>query len=220
MNKEILELAKKASQFCIGMEGNISGKTNNGLLIKASGSRLSNLDENDLVGFDMSGNQISNFDKKGSMELGFHTFLLSFPDIKYVSHTHPSNTLKILCSNLCDSFSEKRLFPDQVVFNGAKSCLVPYSKPGNDLTESIKECVNSFIEKEGYFPKVILLKNHGIITCGKTIDECVISTEICDKAAEVFLGAYNMGTINFLSEEQVNDLVFDKNEKYRQELLR
>jgi ribulose-5-phosphate 4-epimerase/fuculose-1-phosphate aldolase len=75
---ELVNLSKQISKYCVGMEGNISAKTNDGLLIKASGSNLSNLSTEDLVPFDLNGNQLSNFNKKGSMELGFHTFLLKF----------------------------------------------------------------------------------------------------------------------------------------------
>jgi len=215
----LIELSKQVSKYCIGMEGNISEKTKNGLLIKASGARLSELSYDDLVEFDMGGNQLSNPSKRGSMELSFHTFLLGFEGINYVSHTHPINTLKILCSEMCELFASNRMFPDQVVFNGEKSCLVPYAKPGSDLTNTIKFSVNVFIEKEGYFPKVILLKNHGIITCGKTIDECIMSTEICEKSAEIFIGSLILGKINFLTNLESEDLVNDKNEKYRQKLL-
>jgi L-fuculose-phosphate aldolase len=215
----LISLSKQVSKYCIGMEGNVSSKTKNGILIKASGSRLSNLSNDDLVEFDLNGNQLSNFSKKGSMELSFHRFLMGFEDINYISHTHPINTLKILCSDICESFASNRIFPDQVVFNGQKSCLVQYAKPGNDLTKVISKSVNSFIENEGYFPKLILLKNHGIITCGKTIDECVISTEICEKSAEIFIGSINLG-IKFLSKSEIFDLSIDKNEKYRQNLLK
>lgn len=217
----LISLSKQVSKYCIGMEGNVSAKTENGLLIKASGARLSELSYDDLVEFDMSGNQLSNTSKKGSMELSFHTFLLGFEEINYVSHTHPTNTLKILCSDMSELFASNRMFPDQVVFNGVKSCLVPYAKPGEDLTKMISECVNSFIENEGYFPKLILLRNHGIITCGKTIDECIISTDMCEKSAEIFIGSVSLGRkINFLSDKESNDLVEDKNEKYRQGLLK
>jgi ribulose-5-phosphate 4-epimerase/fuculose-1-phosphate aldolase len=218
INNKLIDLSKQVSKFCIGMEGNISAKKNSGLIIKASGSKLFDLGETDLVGFDMNGNQLSNFDKRGSMELSFHTFLLGFEDISYVAHTHPVNTLKILCSELCESFSNKRLFPDQVVFNGRKSCLVPYSKPGENLTDAIKKHLFEFMENEGYFPKLILLKNHGIIACGKTADECVMATEICEKAAEIFVGI--SGKASFLSESECDDLFYDENEKYRQNLLK
>jgi len=216
----LIELSKKISKYCVGMEGNISEKTESGLLIKASGAKLSELSHNDLVEFDMNGIQLSNFSKKGSMELSFHTFLLGFDNVNYVSHTHPINALKILCGDFSDSYSRNRLFPDQVVFNGKKSCLIPYAKPGDDLTNAIKKGVLEFIEKEGFFPKLILLKNHGIITCGKTIDECIISTEICEKSAEIFIDCLNLGSINFLSDLEINDLENDKNEKYRQGLIK
>ena len=217
---EIYKLSNAVSKYCIGMEGNISMKTANGILIKASGSMLNILSFDDLVEFDLDGSQISNFTKRGSMELGFHLFLLGFDNINYISHTHPINTLKILCSDKCESFAANRLFPDQVVFNGKKSCLVPYAKPGDDLTKSIKLHVDSFIENEGYFPKLILLKNHGIITFGKTVDECVISTDICEKSSEIFIGGSNLGQIKFLSDIESSDLIIDKNEKYRQDLLK
>ena len=216
----IISLSKEVSKYCIGMEGNVSVKTERGLLIKASGARLSELSYDDLVEFDMSGNQLSNPSRKGSMELSFHTFLLGFEGINYISHTHPTNTLMILCSEMCELFASNRMFPDQIVFNGKKSCLVPYAKPGEELTKLISEYVNSFIGKEGYFPKLILLKNHGIITCGGTIEECIISTEICEKSAEIFLGSIMLGNINFLTDNETIDLINDKKEKYRQDLLK
>jgi L-fuculose-phosphate aldolase len=221
--ESIINLSKQVSKYCVGMEGNISIKTKDGLLIKASGSKLSDLSSSDIVGFDFNGNQISNFSKKGSMELSFHLFLLGFDNVNCISHTHPTNTLKILCSDFSRIFSKNRLFPDQVVFNGKKSCLVPYAKPGEELTKSIKTYVDSFIKEEGYFPKLILLENHGIIACGKTIDECVIITEICEKSAEIFIGSKMLSIdtykIKFLSEDELSDLENDKNEKYRQGLL-
>ena len=56
MHKELLNLSKKINKFCVGMEGNISAKKSNSILIKASGSKLSSLIEEDLVLFDFEGN--------------------------------------------------------------------------------------------------------------------------------------------------------------------
>jgi ribulose-5-phosphate 4-epimerase/fuculose-1-phosphate aldolase len=217
--KDLLNLANYVSKFCVGMEGNVSMKTDKGLIIKASGTKLSTLDESDLVEYDFEEKQIDNFEKRGSMELGFHTFLLQQEEINFIAHTHPTNTLKILCTQHIDTFANYRLFPDQVVFNGKKSCIVPYAKPGNELTEAIKIQVNLFIKINNEFPKLILLKNHGIIACGKTIEECIIISEICEKAAEIFIGSNLLGNVNFLPSFQVNSLIFDENEKYRKSLL-
>lgn len=216
---ELIKLSHLGSKYCVGMEGNTSMKIDNHLLIKASGTKLDILSKNDLIKYDFSGNQIDNFNKKGSMELGFHMFLLKQENINFVLHTHPINTLKILCSKHIDYFVNNRIFPDQVVFNSKKSCVVPYAKPGDELTETIKKHVNLFMELNGEFPKLILLKNHGIIACGETIEECIIITEICEKAAEIFVDCLLLGGVNFLTEDQVNSLINDKNEKYRKSLL-
>jgi L-fuculose-phosphate aldolase len=176
------------------------------------------MSEYDFVKFDFNGNQLNNLDRKGSMELGFHTFLLNFDDINYVSHTHPVHTLKVLCSISSSTFANKRLFPDQVVFNGGKSCLVPYAKPGEDLTNAIKKSVLDFINNEGYFPKLILLKNHGIITYGKNVDECIIAADICEKSAIIF--NQDLTHVTFLSNHDVSNLINDEKEKYRQKQLK
>jgi ribulose-5-phosphate 4-epimerase/fuculose-1-phosphate aldolase len=217
--KDLIKLSRLASKYCVGMEGNSSMKIDDYLLIKASGSKLNTLTKNDLVKYDLLGNQIDNFNKKGSMELGFHIFLLQQENINFVLHTHPINTLKILCSQYTNDFANNRLFPDQVVFNGKKTCVIPYAKPGDELTEAIKKHVNIFMELNKEFPKLILLENHGVIACGKTIEECVIITEICEKAAEIFVDSILLGGINYLTQTQVEDLIIDKNEKYRKSLL-
>ena len=85
MKKKILELSKSVSKHCVGLEGNVSAKYKDGLIIKASGTSLKTLTNKDLVSFDFKGNQLNNFNKKGSMELSFHTYLLSFDKINYVS---------------------------------------------------------------------------------------------------------------------------------------
>ena len=217
---DLNSLSKSMSRYCVGMEGNVSGKENGNITIKSSGAKLNSMSINDWVTLDSEGKQITTDDKKPSMELSFHTYLLSFEGIKYVAHTHPINCLKVLCTNQSGLFANTRLFPDQVIFNGIKSCLVPYAKPGEDLTELIKFHVKKFILKEFYFPKLILLENHGVISCGNSITECIISTDICEKAASIFLGSVALGDVRFLSDKQINDLVMDDKEKYRQQQLK
>jgi L-fuculose-phosphate aldolase len=216
MHQDLIILSHSLSNFVVGMEGNTSKKTKDGFSIKASGEKLKMVDENSFVDYDFDGNQISNFKKKGSIEVGFHQFILKNFDVKFIAHTHPTQTLKILCSNKADDFSKKRIFPDQVVFNGEKSCLVPYANPGSELTVAVINSINEFIDEEKFFPKLILLKNHGIISCGKSIEECLIITEICEKSAEIFLSPFE---VDFFTETQIQSIINDDNEIYRQKLI-
>ena len=218
---EVLELAKSVSHFTIAGEGNVSVRDGDAMLIKASGSTLETMTDDDLVRCDLDGNAFEGEEKKPSMEVSFHAWILkTFPEINCVCHTHPTHTIKILCSGRTHDFTNKRLFPDQVVRNGRKSCLVPYATPGAPLREVIKLSVEEFIGKNGYFPKLILLSNHGIITASASMKEAIVSTLMCEKSAEVYIGAKILNNIQFLTDEEVAAVDTNPSEKYRRELYK
>lgn len=215
---DLLKLTKSISKYCVGMEGNVSEKLTGGLFtIKASGAQMSKMAGEDFVIMNHEGAQVSNFDRKPSMEVGFHQYLLGLDGVNFVAHTHPTNTMKILCSGcgLSRMFSEYRIFPDQVLFNGRKSCLVPYATPGEKLANTVEVWVNDFISTNKIYPKLILLKNHGIIACGRTAEECIIITDICEKSAEIFLGASEIGNVLHLTDSEMDEILVHENEKYR-----
>ena len=216
---ELLELAHAIHPFTICGEGNVSCREEETLLIKASGTNLDGLGYDDLVRCRFDGNPLEDEEKKPSMEVSFHAWILkTFPQINFVAHTHPTNTNKILCSERIFSFAKRRLFPDQIVRNGARSCVVPYATPGKPLRNVIKESIIEFMTTEQYFPKLILLQNHGIIVAGKSSKECIASTLMCEKSAEVYSGARAMGSINYLSKEQIAEVDKSPDEKYRREI--
>tara|TARA_B100001996_G_scaffold350006_1_gene309088 strand:- start:144 stop:830 length:687 start_codon:yes stop_codon:yes gene_type:complete len=217
----ILDLAKAVSGFTISGEGNVSVRDDDTFLIKASGTDLISLTYEDLVRCDLDGNALEGEEKKPSMEVSFHAWILkNFPDINCVCHTHPTHTNKILCSGRINDFANKRLFPDQVVRNGVKSCVVPYATPGIKLRNSIMESVENFIIANKYFPKLILLTNHGIITASSSINDCITSTLMCEKSAEIFIGAKLLNNISFLTQEQIDEIDNDPSEKYRRSLIK
>ena len=216
---ELLELAHAIHPFTICGEGNVSCREEETLLIKASGTNLDGLGYDDLVRCRFDGKPLEDEEKKPSMEVSFHAWILkTFPQINFVAHTHPTHTNKILCSERIFSFAKRRLFPDQIVRNGARSCVVPYATPGKPLRNAIKESIINFMGAEGYFPKLILLQNHGIITAGASAKDCVSSTMMCEKSAEIYSGARAMGSINYLSKEQIAEVDTSPDEKYRREI--
>ena len=218
---DVLELARSVSQFTIAGEGNVSVRDGDAMLIKASGSTLETMTDDDLVRCDLDGNVLEGEEKKPSMEVSFHAWILkTFPEINCVCHTHPTHTIKILCSGRIRDFANRRLFPDQVVRNGTKSCVVPYATPGAPLREAIKISVEEFIGRNGYFPKLILLNNHGIITASASIQEAIVSTLMCEKSAEIFIGAKMLNIIQFLTPEEVSAVDTNPSEKYRRELYK
>ena len=96
---ELLELAHSIHPFTICGEGNVSCREEETLLIKASGTNLDDLGYDDLVRCRFDGKPLEDEEKKPSMEVSFHAWILkTFPQINFVAHTHPTHTNKILCS--------------------------------------------------------------------------------------------------------------------------
>jgi L-fuculose-phosphate aldolase len=211
---ELAYMAKSLEKYVVGVEGNLSARTEDGFCIKASGKSfqdIKNLDGLSISFCDTRGTCVGG--SKPSMEVEFHTLLYKLnPNINFIAHTHPINCLKILvCKEDTDKFANERYFPDQVIFNGVKSCVVPYAKPGKMLAQEI-----SYATKESGFvvPEVFLLRNHGIICCGKTAKQCVIATEICEKAAACF-----SRTATPLTKKEIEELINDKEEQFRKNLI-
>jgi len=216
----LLELAHMLGSYAICGEGNVSMKDDDCFWVKASGTSLDTLSKVDLVACKMSGVPFDSLGLKPSIETGFHAWLQrEFDAIKFVAHTHPPKTMEVVCSEQIHSFAEHRLFPDQVVRNGAKSCVVPYAMPGKPLLKEIKKSVTEFIDEE-YFPKLILLQNHGIIVASTSHKECIASTMMCEKSAEIFIGAKTLGQTRFLSEDEVNEIDKCPSEERRRMMYR
>jgi ribulose-5-phosphate 4-epimerase/fuculose-1-phosphate aldolase len=142
------------------------------------------------------------------MEASFHSVIYKHSNNTVIAHTHPVNTLKILCSDRINEFAENRLFPDHVVFNGQQSYVIPYVTPGEKLAESIAQKIIEI----GGCPGLFLLQNHGIICCAKSVGHAIVMTEICEKAAEVFLGCPRP---KFLTAFEVDDIRRNEDEHYR-----
>ena len=217
----IIELASALGPYAICGEGNVSVKDDDSFWVKASGTSLDTLEKRDLVACKLSGVPFDSLGLKPSIETGFHAwFMREFDEIKFIAHTHPPKSMQVVCSEQIWSFAEHRLFPDQVVRNGAKSCVVPYAMPGKPLLNEIEKSVLAFAEEEGYFPKLILLQNHGIIVASTSHKDCIASTMMCEKSAEIFIGAKVLGQTRFLSEDEVNEVDKCPSEERRRMMYR
>jgi len=216
----LIDLAHTIADYTICGEGNVSERqTEDTFLIKASGTSLHTLSEDDLTLCNTNGAQIELSHKKPSIEVLFHAWIMKhFPEINYIAHTHPPKTTQILCSPAVNDFATQRWFPDQIVRNGAISCLVPYAPPGARLLEQIEIHVGNFVDYYGYFPKLILLENHGIITASPYQKDCAAATLMCEKSAEIFIGAKLLGGVQFFPDEEIEHLENCPGEQYRRHM--
>ncbi|TWT80749.1 short chain dehydrogenase [Planctomycetes bacterium CA13] len=235
-------LGEERRQLAILGEGNTSAKIDNEtFFVKASGSSLQTLGEDDAVvcrfesllsmldQTDLSDQQIEDqllacrvdsSAKKPSVETLFHAYLLSLPGVEFVGHTHSVAVNQILCSPLASEFATGRLFPDEIVCCGCRSVFVPYTDPGLQLSQVIRDKTGAFIDELGAAPRVILLENHGLITLGKTPGAVKAAMLMAHKAAEIFVGAAAMGGPVFMSDIDVERIANRIDEHYRQRALK
>jgi len=126
---------------------------------------------------------------------------------------------QLLCSPRAKDFSERRLFPDHIVYCGAESILIPYVDLGMTLSRRIAEEVDTFIDRTGNLPSTILLENHGLIAIGATAKQVAAALMMSEKAAKVFVGAVSAGVPVFMPEDEVERIGSRIDEHYRQRML-
>ena len=232
-----------AQQMAILGEGNISGTLDAGrFLVKASGTQLGALKPDHLVEVEAAplleamqhGTTLDDAAMKRllldartdadalkpSVESLFHAWLLQLPGVRYIGHTHPVAVNQILCSPRAEDFATKRLIPDQVVYCGAASVLVPYVDPGLTLAREIAQRVEVFQAQTGRVPKTILLQNHGLIALGQKHTEAAAALDMAEKAARIFVGAAALGGPVFMDDHHVHRIDRRPDEHYRQRMLR
>jgi len=238
---ELIELGHQLGQEHRGLailgEGNISAKlSDDRFAVKASGSALATLTERDVtvcdtgrvlailecenpndeaVETDLLAARVDSSAKKPSLEAMFHAILLSESGVQFVAHCHPLNANRVLCSPRAAEFAEYRLFPDHVVYCGARSVFVPYADPGLPLAREIARRTRKFREKTGSAPKLIVLENHGTIALGSTMQSVLACTMMAEKAAAIFVGAATVDGPKYLSAREVERIATRKDEAHR-----
>jgi rhamnose utilization protein RhaD (predicted bifunctional aldolase and dehydrogenase) len=236
------EIGREERGLAILGEGNTSARlTEDTFLVKASGTCLGTLKEEDLVECRLSAllpllekesmtdqevdnallaSRVDPKAKKPSVEAVFHAWLLSLPGIKFVGHGHATAVNQILCSQRARDFARHRMFPDEIVCCGVASVFIPYTDPGLKLSQAIRAETNAYVKEYQRQPRVILMQNHGVITLGGTWQSVLSAMLMAEKAAKVFVGAASIGGPVFFTEENVRRIAGRPDEAYRQRALK
>ncbi|MEX0600616.1 MAG: class II aldolase/adducin family protein [Rhodothermales bacterium] len=228
--------------MAIAGEGNVSGALSDGrFLVKDSGTDLGHLKPEHLVEVHaaplldaMSGSEalsdaeieslllearVDDEALKPSVESLFHAWLLQLEGVGVVGHTHPMAVNALLCSTRAQAYASRRLFPDQVVYCGPESVVVPYVDPGLVLAQEIARLVEAYRERSGIQPKLILIENHGAIALGRTETDVRAAMMMAEKSARVFIDASTLGGPVFMTPDQVARIDGRIDEHYRQRML-
>lgn len=180
-----------------GTWGNISARIagTNLMVVTPSGRNYRELTESDIVVTDGEGNIVEG-KLKPSSELPMHLAIYQArPDVSAIIHTH-----SVFASSCAVA---RRPIPpiieDLVQLAGGSIEVADYALPGtNKLAQNV---VHSLGGKGA-----VLLANHGVVCCGKNLNEAMLGCELVEKAAQIYIYATQIGGAVALSDEDVKTM--------------
>ena len=228
--------------YAILGEGNASARIDEDTFyVKASGYTLGDLDADGVVGVSISRvTQVlddaaagdaavtaalkaalvdPNETRRPSVETMLHAVLLSYAEVAFVGHTHPTYTSMLLCSRRAEEAMAGRLCPDHIVVMAHKSVFVPYVDPGLILAREVRTRVRGFVEEEGVLPRAIMLEGHGMLALGDSAKAVTNITDMAEKMSQILVGAYAVGGPRFMPPEDVARIYTRPDEKYREKAI-
>ena len=198
---KIIEIGKRLydRHLACGTSGNISLRTNDGILITASGTALGGLTLEGIVLIDDAGNEIST--GRASSEKMLHVEIYKKrPEVNAIIHVHsPYLTSFAACQLPLKEpiMSENILFFEDIP-------VAEYAMPSS--LELVNNTVKYFENRD-----VVMMANHGVVICADTMENAFLKAESAEHYAQVELNTKLLGGAKLLSEKDVQDLLDLKN---------
>ena len=179
-----------------GSDGNLSAKIDeNRLLITRSGVAKGRLGVDDFVELNMEGELISGSGQPSSETAMHLTVYKNRADIRCCLHSHPAYSTSCAVAGI---ELGRNVLPEVALFVGDIP-LVEYAPPG---TGAISKAIRPLLEKNEAF----LLKNHGLLTLGKTIEEAYFKHETVEHFARILWMAKQLGNVNRIPDDELKRL--------------
>jgi ribulose-5-phosphate 4-epimerase/fuculose-1-phosphate aldolase len=167
-------------ELVTGVGGNVAARFGNGFLITPSGFSLRDITPASLLHVHEDGTVEG--EGKPSKEMTMHhRIFMRRPEVNVVCHVHGSSIIAV--STLFQP-GPQSIPPvtSGFVFFAHPLPMIPFFLPGsNELAGGVEEAF------AGTSLKALLLKNHGLITVGKTLAEALNIAEEVDEAARIYL---------------------------------
>lgn len=177
-----------------GTWGNISARVaeTDLIVITPSGKAYPSLSARDAVVVNSSGTVIEGHFRPSS-ELPLHLEVYAArPDVKAIVHTHS------VFASAC-AVAHKEIPPiieDLVQVIGGAVAVAAYALPGT--AELAKNTVKALQNRNG-----VLLANHGVLGCGRSLQEALTACELVEKAARIYIYSMSIGGPRILSDSDV-----------------
>jgi L-fuculose-phosphate aldolase len=197
--RDVVEIGRRIWQrgYVAANDGNLSVRVApDRIVVTPTGRSKGFLRPDELVVVDMEGKKRSGTLEPTS-ELPMHIFAYtSRPDIEAVVHAHPPRATGFAVAGVALA---QCVLPEVILTLG-KVPLTEYATPS---TTEVPTSIEAFIGKYN----AILLRNHGVLTLGATVEEAYFRMETVEHFAEITLAAMTLGGASPLSREDVRKLL-------------
>lgn len=185
-----------------GTDGNISVRLEtNRVLVTPSGRNKELLEADDLVVVDMMGNKVEG-ELAASSELEMHLFVYrARSEVTACVHAHPPFATAHAVAGVELPYD---VLPEAVVAGGPIA-LTEFAPPG---TSAVARSLEAFVCGHNAF----LLRNHGLLTVGRDLEEAYNRHETVEHCAKILHLARQLGGITHLPEAEVERLNKLRNE--------
>lgn len=164
--------------YAFGSTGNLSVRLTNQIWITPTGKPLSNLAPEHLACIALDGTSLN--ENRPSKEFPFHLAVYKQkPEARSIVHLHSTYTVALSCLETFDPENPLPPLTPYYFMRVAPLAVLPYFRPGSD---ELAEAVERAAPKHN----CMLLRNHGLICAGTTLDEAVDRTEELEQTARLY----------------------------------
>lgn len=153
------------------------------IIMKPAGIGLDEMTDDAVISVDLTGARTAG-ERPRHVEVFIHTEIMrSRPEVQAVVHTHPPHAVAFssLCRPLLPVGHEGAMFCDGLpVFDRTSDLIV-----SPDLGRAVAACLGGH--------NALLLRNHGLVTAGRSVEEAVMTAILLEKACKVQLLAEQAG---------------------------
>ncbi|HEX8325757.1 MAG TPA: class II aldolase/adducin family protein [Tepidisphaeraceae bacterium] len=199
IKQQLCDIGRRIWQkgFCAGNEGNHSYRLGPNLfLCTPTGVSKGNLSPDDLCTVDGSGHQLAGRLKRSSEFLMHAAIYNARPDVVAVIHSHPPHATAFAVAGVD---LPTGIHPEAEVFLGPVR-MAKYVTPGD---HRLAESILPFVQNSN----TVLMGNHGVVCFDTDLEQCYYKLEIVDAYARILLLAAQLGRVNTLGLEQMNELI-------------
>lgn len=181
-----------------GNAGNISGRLAEGCLITATGTRLGELEEADLIACPLQSDGSEKYPRKPSKELGMHQAVYRMrPEVNYVLHASPFYATLVSATDVDlpgDWFVEDMYYLERVA-------RVPYHHAGSSgLAQAV--------EVQAKAANILIMENHGVLVYDMSAREALMGLHTLEVVCHMVVAARAAGLpMKPLPSVTVNDFL-------------